>query len=162
VSIFSHGRAQLRLHGDRHVHLRRVPEVEPVEPLARDADHGERMSVDDELAAEHVGLAAEPRAPVVVAEDGDRRSAHGAIVGGLQRAADRGGHTEHLEERARDHLAVDALAASAVAHVHRVAVAAEHAVEHRVVIAEVRVHRIGELRSVTHAAAVRLGVFGCP
>jgi hypothetical protein len=138
------GGGDLVRHHHRHADLRHVADVDPVESLLRDADDRERIVADDDLLADHVGIAGEARLPVAVADHGHRMRAARHVILRRQHAAERGLHAEHVEERSRHQLARRALRAALNAHGHGPVAAAEHTREHVVVIAEVDVVRIRE------------------
>ena len=112
-------RRHLRLHQHRHAHARDVADVHAVEAGLRHADDGERVVVDGDRLPDDPRIGAESRAPVVVAQHGDRAAASLAIVVRCDDASHRGADAEHLEVRAGDELARHTLGLAVHADVHR-------------------------------------------
>ena len=134
------GRPDLRLHLDRQVDRGRPGNVDAVEARAHHADDFVGMPVHRQRAADHAGIAMEPRLPVAVAKDHNR--ARSRVVFGSEQPADRWRHPEHGEIRARGHLADDAVVTGGTADLERDGEAAEHAGKDVIVIAEILVHRV--------------------
>ena len=94
---------------DRHVDVAalEVPHDE-VEARRQDADDGEVLAVEEEAAADDVGIAAELALPEAGADQDHRRRARPVLVGG-EVAPEHRLDAEHAEEVRRDELALEAL-----------------------------------------------------
>ena len=82
------------------------------------ADDGVRPVVHLEGLADDVGVAAKPRAPVLVAQHQHRRGAR-VVVAVDERATELRADAEHVEEVGRDHAGVHAVGLAAVQQVER-------------------------------------------
>ena len=93
----------------RPLHRKRNPGVRPFtdglaeEPFGRDADDRQHARSKRDRPAEHLGIAAEPLLPEVVADDGHRRGSRGRLVCGLERVPQDGRHAERSRIRRRNH-----------------------------------------------------------
>src|SRR5580658_10269913 len=148
------GARQIAFHCDGNTDLRGVPWLDAVEAGLADADNSERLSIHYDLLAQNVAVAAEARLPIAVAQDGQRIAALDEVVGSVEDAAYRGADAEDGEEISRDHFAANQFAAAPERGAHGLAVRAEHAAEYLVLIADVLVHRVGDLVPAVIAAIV--------
>ena len=129
--------------------LRPVPICRSVEPRRRHADDGEDVAVQPHLAPDDVRFAGEPRLPEVVADHRHGMRARRHIVGRRQQPAARSGaDAEDVEEVAGDNQAVHQFGRVAGIEARADAAPAGEAVEMLVVVAQRRVHRIGEHAAV--------------
>jgi hypothetical protein len=87
-----------------------------LEAPRHDPDDGVRVVVEQDVAAEHVRVAAVAPLPDVLADDRHRRRPRPPIVV-AKPAAETRLHAEHREEARRDEAAVDALGFGSTAHV---------------------------------------------
>ncbi len=144
-------RGKVRRHHDRNVDLGGEHGLHPHKAARRHADDGQGMAVDEHRLAENSNIRAEAGLPVIVAEDGVRRPAGGAVVGGDEEAADGGFQAEHGEVGAGNQLAGDALVAAREAGGEDRIIARQHAGEDLVAVAEIEINRVGER---VHAAVI--------
>ena len=158
MSIFSHDGPNLRLHRDRQVDIyRSVPRSIPRNLPGTHADHGEGMSVDDELAADARPAARRTRTsssrrrapPPGIRSRCDRR-----LAGASDRqSAVRPSVWKNVPETSSPTTRCDA---SAVEPTCRAAAARQNTPSNTPCGCEVSAQRIGQLRAVAHASAERL------
>ena len=151
------GRRHLRLHRHRHHDVGVLADDDAEEAGRRHADDRHRQAVERDVAVQHAGIAGEAPHPVVVAQHRDRLSARRAIVVRREGAADLRAHAEDVEEVAGHELAVHALGLSAGEQRQRRREAGDHAVEHRVLIPQVAVHRVRQGAVVERPSPERAG-----
>ena len=138
-----------RLHHHRHVEAASAPDRRSVEPRRRHADDGEDVAVQPHLPPDDIRFAGEPRLPEVVADHRHGMRARRHIVGRRQQpSARRGTDVEDVEEVAGDDQAVHQFGRVAGVEAGADAAPAGQAVEVLVVVAQGRVHRIGEHAAV--------------
>ena len=81
------GRHDDGLHQNRNANLRRARRVHAGKPRSGNADDRHRIVVDQDLLADHFGIAREARRPIFMAEHDDRMAAVDLIVfGGIENA----------------------------------------------------------------------------
>jgi hypothetical protein len=80
----------------------------PVNGLRHDADHGEGLAAQHEVAADHVRVAAEPALPVALGQDRHRLRPRLVVFGG-EGAAEDGRLAQRREQAGRDLAAAEAL-----------------------------------------------------
>ena len=150
-------RRHLRLLHHRHEDVRGAAGLDSGEAVARDADDGQRLPVDDDRLVQDGGVRAESARPVAVGEDGDRMGAGRAIVGRRQRPAERRHDAEHVERVPAHELSRGAFGRSARAHARVERKLGHESREDVAPRREIPVHRVRERRrDVRIAPAVPL------
>ena len=115
-----------------------------VDGLGQNADHGEGLAAQDEVAAHHPGVAAEPALPVALGQDGHRLRPRLVVVGGEAPAED-GSLAQRREEAGRDLAAAQALRLRALRIEDEArAVVADQGLERGALVADVLQVRDGE------------------
>ncbi len=131
-------------HGDRHEHFRPRPQRRPLEAPRRHADNRQRLSVDDELLVERVGICREPAQPVGMAQNGHMRFTDRPVVFRSDEAAQRRRQLEHREIAARHQHSRSAERLSLIGEVRAEDPMRGHAGEGRLHALEVAKHRVAE------------------
>ena len=144
-------------HRDGHEHLRLHAERRAVEPARGDADDGHRLAVDDERLVEDCGVAAEPRRPVGMAQDGDEMPAGVPIVVGIQQPAERRLEAEHRKVRAGHEQPVAASGLRLIGQVGAEPDVQCDAGEDRLLLLEIAEHRVAEHRFTVPGLAAGIG-----
>jgi len=150
VPVLERDRKGQRLAERRHGHpdVRRDDHVRRREAIGRDADHGERVAVDEHRAAEHLRIRAEPPGPQTVADDRHGVSLGQPILLAPERPAERRSHAHHVEVVGAGKLAEDHLGRAVHAHAHRKVEVGRDPVERRVAFGQrhvVRVRRVAQI-----------------
>jgi len=138
---FTRSRKQHGRHRRRHPHVECEPDDRALESRRRDADDRERPIVHPHDPADRVGRAAEPRAPAVVGDDGDRRAARPRGVVRRDQLSKLGAQAEAGEEVSGDELPVHALGPAALAEIHRRHPEGDEIAERRHPLADVAIFR---------------------
>ncbi len=127
-----------------------------MEPLGRDAEDGELLTVHDDGLAEHIPIAAQLGLPVRVREHGDEVGADALVVGFREEAAQGRPHTEGREIRTGDVHAVSGKGLVVVDDAHPEAVVGGDPREHRLPLFEVPEHPVAEDHITVPGLAARL------
>src|SRR5581483_4213527 len=106
-------------HHDRHIDLRIEQALHAMETGWRHADDGEFVIVDEQLPADDGGISGKARSPVIVTQNGQRRSAAPAILGAREEAAQGRAQSQYRKVTSRYQLAACPLAAAGKTHAER-------------------------------------------
>ncbi len=134
--------------------MRRRSGIDSIEAGLADANDGHGKTVDHQFLADDFGIGREARHPVTVAEHGVRSSAGRGVIVRREHASHRRSNAEVWKVSPGDHFSLDPLRASGETEAHIGDVAAEHSAEDRILIAEVRVHRVGDFVAAVVAAVM--------
>ena len=126
-----------------------------VESWRRHADDGERMRIDQQRLIDHARIGAELALPVVEAEH-HHRAAVGHIVGGDEKPSHRRLQPERLEIVAGGQLAADQIRLVVPLHADVLQVAGDQALEDAALVAQIAVHRVGEVVVIVAAEGVEV------